>query len=86
MATRRNLKNALQMLDRLLEEAIALYVLEVADVLREKRVTAFGQANGVLQFATDSQHRWHIVAQKRPARGTNPRERRNCRGARRRHA
>ena len=64
MATRRDFQNALQMLDRFLEEAVALCVLQIADVLREKRVTAFGQADGVLQFAADSQNRWHIFAQK----------------------
>src|SRR5271165_6345554 len=57
------LQDALQMLDGLFEKAIALRILEIPYMLREKGVPAVGQADGVLQFTTNGQHRWHILAQ-----------------------
>src|ERR1017187_5020153 len=60
---RSNLENPLQMLDSFVEKAIAFCVLQISDVLAQESVLSFGEADGVLEFASDGQDRRLVVFQ-----------------------
>src|SRR5271165_7003387 len=59
--SRLHFEDALEMFDRLPKKAIALQVFEIADMLAEKCLRAANHADGVFQFATDSEDRWRFL-------------------------
>src|ERR1035437_7058298 len=60
---RLDFENPLQVLDRFVEKTITFHVLQISDVLAQESVLSFGEADGVFEFASDSQHRGMIVLQ-----------------------
>src|SRR5208283_3716690 len=60
---RPDLENPLQMFDSFVEKTITFRVLQISDVLAQEGVLSFGEADGVLEFAADGQHRRLIVFQ-----------------------
>ena len=73
---RLDFENSLQVLDGLFEEAIALHIFQIADMLAEKRVLSLRQADRILQLSADRQNRWHVFFEKHWT-WTNPRDRRS---------
>src|SRR5450755_3180764 len=61
---RPDFENALQVLNRFVEETITLDILQIADVLAQEGVLSFGETDRVLEFAADGQHRRLLVFQK----------------------
>ena len=51
------------MIDGLMEETVALDILQIADVLAQEGVLALGETNRVLEFASHGQHRRLLVLQ-----------------------
>ncbi len=56
-----HLKNALEVLNSLAEEAVAFQIFQIADVLAEECFAAAKDANGVFQFTADGQNRLRFV-------------------------
>src|SRR5208337_3103274 len=61
---RLNLENSLEAGNGALKEAVALQVLQVADVLAKKSVAAFRQTHGVFELSADRQDRRQVLVQK----------------------
>ena len=61
--SRRDPENLLQAAQRLFEELHRFEVLQIADVLAQDSVSAFGEAEGVLQFADKGKHLVQFDAQ-----------------------
>src|ERR1039458_8648398 len=51
------------MLDGFVKETVTFYVFQISDVLAQESVLSFGETDGVLEFASDGQHRRLIVLQ-----------------------
>src|SRR5450759_3707327 len=58
---RLDFEDQLQMLDRFVEKTITFDVFQISDVLAQEGLISFGEADGVLEFASDGQHRRLIV-------------------------
>src|SRR5690242_1515492 len=69
----RDFQDSFEMFDCLFEKTIAFKVLQIADVLAEECVLAFGKTNCVLQLATDREDRRYFFVQENRNRDEAPR-------------